>query len=65
MSLPSTAPNSHGHLPHTWKQPNLSATPPKTVRRAVLHTYLIQQVHALTEKDPRVRLDAVHKMRVA
>lgn len=41
---------------------------PKNAAGAVLLRYLDEQVHALTEQDPRVRLDAddaVHKMRVA
>ncbi len=41
---------------------------PKGGAGAVLLAYLLEQVHALTEQDPRVRLDAhdaVHKMRVA
>lgn len=44
------------------------STTPKNGAGSVLHTYLLEQVHALTEQDPRVRLDAhdaVHKMRVA
>ncbi len=53
--------------PHT-KATKPSSPTAKDAAATVLVSYLVEQIHALTQQDPRVRLDAhdaVHKMRVS
>jgi CHAD domain-containing protein len=73
MAKTGSQPALHGSklaraLASHLKSAQPSSNSPKNSAGAVLLTYLVEQVHALTEQDPRVRLDAhdsVHKMRVA